>query len=701
MKKMLAMMLGVMMLCSALILPVSAAENTAAEDSNSFLYCDTWLPFDSGEAEYAVVEEDVVLFDTFTCVQNGTTAKPTPWQAAYNSDNQALAISTNGSDGYQTRLKLAFDVDLTEDRVIDYKIKAGYNQYYLICDASGNNGVDGAANMSGSAVHLKQKAARYTLVVDAGTKTITYYMDGVYKYHEVYEGDSVTLYHSFQSDQSGTTTVRTNYLYYFASYKNATVPAFQVLKATTTGITVQFNTPVDPTTLTNMTVGESAVTEKTDVSESYNEPNVYTLTVAELADNATYTVSATGVTGLSADGTAAGAALTMATVPVTLGTPVLGFAKRVPDKDGNTLWNGNEFLTSNASNCSVSYDSATNTYEVKQGDTISGEKLTRGSIRMYTPFISLDVTKFSVEFIAEPARSNNTLQFKWGRNWSTSGDYVTVSLLSGSKKIGNAGTLCHMVIDFDFTDAENGTAKVYQNGELLNTVSGLVNDGVRRLWIFPDVICGADETVPATFYMRNFSMYQPTTTAFSGELYDVADGKTMRFSKGLNMSTTTATVVSKADAQKSYTTGVIRLSETINNINLYQVDNTVLPQGEYTVTVNPVAFDGSTMSALTYDITVSGEALTVNSLTLSKNAETGKMVADVNVTNNRNGSLPFLMILAKYDNRGALCDADVHKLSAPSGTNTLTKTMKAEEGYTYKAFAWKDLSGMCPLVDAE
>lgn len=89
---------------------VLAAEDTATETENSFLYCDTWLPFNSGDTECEILTVGEKYHDTFTCTTNGTTSKANPWCASYNETKKAWSISTNGNDGYQTRVKLRFGI---------------------------------------------------------------------------------------------------------------------------------------------------------------------------------------------------------------------------------------------------------------------------------------------------------------------------------------------------------------------------------------------------------------------------------------------------------------------------------------------------------------------------------------------------------------------------------------------------------------
>ena len=136
------------------------------------------------------------------------------------------------------------------------------------------------------------------MVVNSAEKTVTYYKNGVWAYAETYTNDSVNMYHIFYSNQSGTKTIRYNYMYYFAAYTPATTPAFQIVGTpTATEALIQFNTPVDPDSVKAMTVGGNVVTAL-DVSADYDEPNVFKLTYAELNDG-THTIRANGVTGLA------------------------------------------------------------------------------------------------------------------------------------------------------------------------------------------------------------------------------------------------------------------------------------------------------------------------------------------------------------------------------------------------------------------
>jgi len=151
-------------------------------------------------------------------------------------------------------------------------------------------------------MYLTDNTAHYQFVINPEAMTVTPYKDGVASSNvkSIKEGEtSVYLAHAFNSyyksnDNENITGNKYFALHYMSAYNDAATPDFDIVEYTTTGATVQFNTPVTADVAAAITVDGVAVASASDVSKADDQVNTYDLVFASELTEGVHTISATG-----------------------------------------------------------------------------------------------------------------------------------------------------------------------------------------------------------------------------------------------------------------------------------------------------------------------------------------------------------------------------------------------------------------------
>ena len=364
-------------------------------------------------------------------------------------------------NNYQkTMLASEISLEGTNKIVVDYSlnIKGGDKWYAPIVSYTSNESdfttLDGNAigNNLSDAVNYPLSTtyasnwnpiySYYRFIIDPVTKTITGYVKQwndtgdtkTSSYEKTLDSAATEVYlgHCFRVWYSADKYTE-KYLEwdYLNIYEVPSSIDFVVYDYDATGATVQFNAPVDESTLTNMKAGDIAVSSYENISEARNESNIYKLTFANALKGGTHALTTSGVTTL--DGTAINASKNIKVKEI--------LTKRVIASDGTEMYGIENILipTSVVTDATVEYSGE----NILMSNT-DGSK--EGTVRLQTPSLGVQTGKLVMEFDIESCWNMTALRIKYGTSWGATNSGAANAAINAS-----AGTDLHVKILYDFT----------------------------------------------------------------------------------------------------------------------------------------------------------------------------------------------------------------------------------------------------------
>jgi len=540
-------------------------------------------------------------------------------------------------------------------------------------------------------MYLTDNTAHYQFVINPEAMTVTPYKDGVASSNvkSIKEGEtSVYLAHAFNSyyksnDNENITGNKYFALHYMSAYNDAATPDFDIVEYTTTGATVQFNTPVTADVAAAITVDGVAVASASDVSKADDQVNTYDLVFASELTEGVHTISATGtsLTGktINASKSIGEPVDTSLVKPLSVGGVVLNSVENAFVKDG-------DFITLKETNGAFSLeDDGSLRFEQSSGV---------GDGRFKTIPLNpngTDTGKLVLDFDVTSNRSTTGFYLKHGVTGTTNSALYGGTFPKGQGRVVNF----KVIIDYD-----TQTYSLYIDGVKTEVVDNetktyFTGKTAALLIYFTNVNTDADGNIGYAS-VENFAAYKiPSSTLEYEVVESVAKdgGKAVQFTMPVDTAASVATINGK-----QY--GLVNAHES-GSVNAYAVDTADLDAGTYDVTLNAKALEDSTKTAtVNFQITLTGDKVIFTNSSATIDEELSGRVT-VTAENNRNSEIRPMLLVAEYDSQDVFDDVDsVRTYINAYDTVVLSGKNNVNEGSYIKGYIWDSVTSAKPYCAA-
>jgi len=312
-----------------------------------------------------------------------------------------------------------------------------------------------------------------------------------------------------------------------------------------------------------------------------------------------------------------------------------------------------------------------------------------GALRTKTVPIGKQNGKIVFDFDVRSNRSTTGLYIKYGIT-AVYSDSIYSSTFGG---VNGAVTNYKLIIDYD-----NLTYSFYVNNmavELSDSATDYISKEDSCLMIF------IQNLKPATNSSTNgwatidtFEAYKPLVTDLSCSVISstaINGKKAVRFTAPISTSASSAVIDGKVY-------NIVKAADS--SINAYAIDTSSLQSGTYTATLTGVALENASLTAqVTYDIILTDDIFSAEEDSLTEDG-----AASLTLTNNRNGSIAYYLIVAEYKNVNtfpSLVDVECESATLEGGASahvSAANVLSSEDSYL-KCLIWESLVNAEPLCD--